>query len=152
MNGLIYEAPFENVALTDSAGGQDILMLTASADTPFVLHYISLTSDNLADVRARLELVERTTSGSGQTALTEVPRQRRNTTAADTVVVRTVTTPGTAGDLHEAEFWSLLIQYKHEPTPALQIQVPAGERIALHLADALGQAETISGTVIWEEF
>ncbi len=149
MSGLIYEAPFENITITNAA--QDLLMLTASADTPFILHYIQVTSDNITDVRARLRIVERTTAGSGQAALTEVARQRRNTLAADSAAVRTVTTPGSLGDVHEAMQWSLLVPFIWQPTPELQLLVPAAERIALNLVAALGQSEVMSGTIVWEE-
>jgi len=149
MSGLMYEAPWESITMTDAA--QDIVEMVASADTPFILHRIEVTSDNITDVRARLRLVERTSTGSGGTALTEVPLQRRNTLAPDTAVSRMVTTPGSLGDIHGAFRWSLLVPYIHQPTPEVMLQVPAGERIALNLVAGAGQSETVSGTVIWEE-
>jgi hypothetical protein len=155
-NGLLYTASFSDVAITNAV--QDIFEIAAAAGIPLIVHSVRLTfvptivSGVAQDVRAKLQIVTRTTAGSGGTAVTPAPENPRNTVAAACTVNRTVvTTQGTLGVVKNADQVSTILPYERIFTPDQRIPIQGGGRLCLFLATALGASYQASGEVYFEE-
>lgn len=148
--GLLYTVPFENISMTDAA--QDILFLATSSSVPIKLHYIRVTASVTTDVRARIQLLRRTTAGSGGTGITPSEITGRNSVSPATTCTYLRTTPGTAGDVIMAEEWSLLVPFEYLPTPEHRPEVAASAYIGLNLVAGTGATRSISGYAVIEEF
>lgn len=149
MNGLKYQAGFENVTLTDAA--QDIIFLATSSSVPILVHSIRLTAGVTTDVRARMQIVRRSTAGSGGSSITVSKLHGRNTVTAATTATYLRTTPGTVGDVVHGEQWSLLVPFDYTPVPEGRIHVPVSGFIGLHLVAGTGASRVISGSITFEE-
>lgn len=149
MPGLIYSAAFENVTITDAA--QDILFLATSSSVPIRVHRIRLSANVTTDVRARIQIVRRTTAGSAGTGITPSENFGRNTVSAATTATYARTTPGTVGDLIHAEMWSLLVPFEFLDTPEMRIDVPVSGFIGVNLAAGTGASRSMSGSITFEE-
>jgi hypothetical protein len=153
--GLMYTANFENVSVTNAA--QDIWELVCAAGVGIIVHWIKLdfeptiTSGVAQDVRARLQILERSTTGTGGSAVTARGTHPRNTVAASTTATRTVTTPGTAGDIQWADRPSIIVPFEKIFTPDTRIPVSGGGRLCLNLVAGLGAAYNANSTICWEE-
>lgn len=155
-NGLMYTSQFENVSITNAV--QDIWEIAAAAGVALILHWLKLTiaptitSGVAQDVRIRLQLVERSTSGTGGAAVTPAGMHPRNTVAASTVTTRTVvTTQGTIGDLRWADQVSIIVPFELIFTPDTRIPVQGGGRLCLFLVAAAGLAYNASSVICFEE-
>ena len=153
--GLMYTSRFTGVSITNAA--QDIWELVAAAGTSVIVHWIKLTleptitSGVAQDVRMRLEFCERSTTGTGGTAVTPQGVHPRNTVAAATTTTRTVTTPGTVGDIKWDDSASIIVPYEIIFTPDMRIPIQGGGRLCLNLTTALGAAYNASSTICFEE-
>lgn len=147
--GLFYSAPFENVSITDAA--QDIVFLATSSSVPILIHSIRVSAGVTSDVRARIQIIRRTTAGSGGSSITPVATHSRNSVSAATTATYARTTVGTAGNVIAAEEWSLLVPYEFLPTPEMRIHVPVSGFIGLNLVAGTGASRVMSGQVIFEE-
>lgn len=147
--GLIYSAPFENVTITDAA--QDIVFLATSSSVPIIVHAVRITAGVTTDVRARIQIVRRSTAGSSGTGITPSEFNGRNTVAAATTATYARTTPGTVGDLIHAEQWSLLVPFEWLPTPEMRPHVPVSGFLGVHLVAATGATRVMSGSITFEE-
>jgi hypothetical protein len=147
-NGLMYKVNFDLVSITNAA--QDILEIVAAAGVTILVHAFKLTfvptitSGVAQDVRAQIRQLVRSTTGSGGTAITPRATNPRNTVAAAGTYTRTVTTPGTAGNVWSAENPSIIVPYERVYTPDQRILVPAGTRWCLNLEAGLGAAYNAS--------
>jgi hypothetical protein len=141
-NGIMYKVSFDAVTLT--AAAQDIIQIIAAAGVPVLIHAVkwtvvpTITSGVAQDVRAQLRWVVESTAGSGGTAVTPRATNQRNTLAAAGTYTRTVTTPGTAGNVLSSEQVSVIVPYERIFTPDQRILVPAGTRLALNLQASIG--------------
>jgi hypothetical protein len=70
--------------------------------------------------------------------------------AAATAVFGVTTTPGTAGNIIEAELWSELVPYSRIYTPDERIYVPISGFLCLSIVSAPA-AVNLSGVVFFEE-
>lgn len=147
--GLMYSAPFENVTITDAA--QDIVFLATSSSVPIIVHSIRVTAGVTTDIRARVQLVRRSTAGSAGTGITPSELHGRNSVTAATTATYARTTPGTVGDIIHADQWSLLVPFEWIPTPEMRPHVPVSGFIGLHLVAGTGASRVMSGSVIFEE-
>lgn len=150
MDGRVYVVPLDQITVTTDAD-QDIWELVGPSAATTVLHGFSLTSTTTIDERVRLRLVRRSTTGSGGSALTEVPIEDGNTMAAAAALSSLVTTPGTIGDILKAWQWSQQGELLYLPTPKMQPTLSPGARLALNLQSAVASSRTWSGWVAWEE-
>lgn len=147
-NGVMYKVSFDNVSITNVA--QDILEIVAAAAVPVLLHAFKLTivptitSGVAQDVRGQYRWLVRSTTGSGGSAITPRATNQRNTLAAAGTYTRTVTTPGTAGNVLGSEQVSTIVPYELVFTQAQRIIVPAGTRLCLNLEAGLGAAYNAS--------
>ena len=159
--GLIYTASFQGVSVTNAI--QDIFEFAASANCSTVVHSWRLeftptiVSGVAQDVRLNLQIVRRSTSGTGGVAVTPKPENPRNSVAALAVVNRTVvTTQGTIQDILYGGNPSVLVPWERVYTADQRIVLPTSggstqNRISLFLAAAPGQAFVTSGEVVFEE-
>lgn len=153
--GLIYTASFENVSITNAA--QDIWEFVAAAGVSLIIHSVRLTisptitSGVAQDVRIRLQIQQRSTTGSGGAAVTPRAVNRRNTVSAATTVNSLVTTPGTAGNAWGSDFVSIVVPYERIYTPDQRIPITGGARWNLSLLAAAGSAYNASSEVYFEE-
>lgn len=154
-NGLMYKTTFDNVSITNAA--QDIWEFVAGGTVGVLIHSIRLsfvptiTSGVAQDVRAQVRQLVRSTTGTGGTAVTPRPTNPRNTVAAAVTTTRTVTSPGTAGNVWDADQFSIIVPWERIYTPAQRIFVPAATRWCLNLEAGLGAAYNASCTVDFEE-
>lgn len=154
-NGLMYTSQFSGVSITNAA--QDIWELVAAAGVSVLVHWIKLTieptitSGVAQDVRIRLRLVERSTTGTGGSAVTPAGVNPRNTVAAATTTTRTVTTPGTIGDIKWADAVSIIVPFEHIYTPDMRMPIQGGGRFCLNLEAAPGAAYNASSVICFEE-
>ena len=154
-NGVMYKVSFDAVSITNAQ--QDIIQIIAASAVPVLIHAWKLTfvptitSGVAQDVRGQFRQVVESTAGSGGTAITPRATNQRNTLAAAGTYTRTVTTPGTAGNVLGSEQVSIIVPYERVLTPDQRILVPAGTRWALQLEAGLGAAYTASFEMDVEE-
>jgi hypothetical protein len=156
MSSLIYTSRFENVSIT--AAAQDIWEIV-TGNAAIVLRKIvldfspTITSGVAQDERCRLELLERSTTGTGGTAVTPAGAHPRMTVASLTTTTRTVTTPGTAGDIKWSMRRSIImpIEIDFPGTLGIPVQASSG-RLCLNLVAALSGAFNANSTIVFEEF
>lgn len=153
--GLMYTSRFTGVSITNAA--QDIWELVAAAGVSVILHWVkitfepTITSGVAQDVRARIQLCERSTTGSGGSAVTPSGMHPRNTVAAASTTTRTVTTPGTVGDIKWNESASIITPIELIFTPDTRILIQGGGRLCINLTTALGAAYNADSTICFEE-
>lgn len=155
-NGLMYSAQFTGVTVTSAT--QDIWELVAAAGVSVVVHKIIVTftptivSGVAQDVRGSFQLVERSTTGSGGVAATPAGTNPRNSVAAATTTTRTVTTPGTIGEIRWSDGYSVIVPYVLDfyKTDLLE-PISGGGRLCLFMQTALGSSFVANSTVIFEE-
>lgn len=154
--GLMYTARFDNVSITN--GVQDVWEIV-TGNAAILIHWIKLTlvptitSGVAQDVRGRIQLCERSTTGTGGSAVTPAGVHPRMTVASLTTATRTVTTPGTIGDVKWDDQFSIIVPYELIFTPDMRIPVQStAGRLCLFLPAALGAAFNASSTVCFEEF
>lgn len=158
-NGLMYTASFSNVSVTNAI--QDIWQITASTTASILIHswrvtvVPTITSGVAQDVRVNLQILNRSTAGTGGTAVTPVAVNKRNTVAASSTWNRTVvTTQGTAGNIVSADQVSIIVPYERIYTPDQRVVLPAaasGSFLSLFLTTAPGAAYNASSEVYFEE-
>lgn len=153
--GLMYTSQFTAVSVTNAT--QDIWELVAAAGVSVIVHWITVTMEPVItsgvaqDVRMRLQLVERSTTGTGGAAVTPAGLHPRNSVAAATTTTRTVTTPGTIGDIRWSDAASIIVPYEKIWTPDTRQPIQGGGRLCLFLQTALGAAFNASSTICFEE-
>ena len=150
MSGMTYSAVFENVSVT--AAVQDIWEGLTGGTTAITLHRIKLSWQRTTQENLRYQLLVRSTAGSGGTGVTARATQVKNTTASGVTWNRTVTTPGTAGNILDADGWNLVVPYDSVYGKSeLEIEIPAGTRFALALLNAPGGAYSATSTIVYSE-
>ena len=153
--GLMYSTTFDTISVTNAA--QDLWEFVAAAGVSVLIHRIeinfvpTITSGVAQDVRAQLRIVERSTTGTGGTAVTPQGVNPRNSIAAVTTTTRLVTTPGTIGDIKWAGQPSIIVPYDNILPPDLRIPIQGGGRLCVNLVAGLGAAYNCSSTVWFEE-
>ena len=130
--GRVYTVPLDAISVTNS-NDQDIFLLATASTKVAVLHAISLTSSYTTDERVRLQLLRRTTAGSGGTGGTVTALDAGNAIAAASSVTYLRTTPGTAGAYLAGWQWSQQGEFLYLPTPEDRPLVAVSSWLALHL-------------------
>ena len=158
-NGLMYTAQFSNVSVTNAV--QDIWQVTAAVTASVLIHswrvtvVPTITSGVAQDVRINLQILNRSTAGSGGTTVTPVAVNKRNSVSAVSTWTRTVvTTQGTAGNIISGDQVSIIVPYERIYTPDQRVVLPAaasGSYISLFLTTAPGAAYNVSSEVYFEE-
>jgi hypothetical protein len=155
----MYTAQFSNVSITNAV--QDIWQLQAAATAAVLVHSWRVTfvptivSGVAQDVRLNLQICNRSTTGTGGTAVTAGAVNPRNSVAAVTTCTRTVvTTQGTIGTIHDGEQISVIVPFERIYTPDQRLLIPAGtgNLLSLFLTTAnAGLPLNASSEVYFEE-
>lgn len=153
MRGM-YSAVFAGVSVSVA---QDLFELTASADTPIIIHRIEIGQDT--DETSQQSVIKLTrstsgsTSGSGGSTATPVKLGGTGDVAADTVVEINNTTAlsgGTSVQIGRRSF-NWLNGFVFAPTPEERPTISCGERFTVNLPTAPSSALTVSGEIVFEE-
>ena len=152
--GRMYTAQFNEVAVTAQ---QDFFELNAPADAVVVIHEVHLSQNTeVADAAEEQLLVlfkeGATTSGSGGTTPTAVPRSKGDPAFGGTVEANN-TTKATAGTIvtHEPHNWNIRAPFDRIFTPETRIELSPSGRFTVELAKTPADSVTISGFIVFEE-
>lgn len=150
----VYTAQFNGVAVTAQ---QDLFEIVAGTNTPVVIHEIFLSqSTEVGDVMEEglsiLLKQGQTTTGSGGSAPTKVPRDVDDAASAATVAANN-TTKASAGTIvtHAAWNWNVRVPLQILFTPEIRPYVKGGRRLTLELATTPADSITMSGYITWSE-
>lgn len=150
----IYTAVFNNVAATAI---QDLFEIVAASDAVVLLHDIHLSQNtdvgDAAEEVLRIELTSgHTTSGSGGSATTAIPRNIGQSAYGGTVEVNN-TTQASAGTIvtHYVWNWNIRVGFDKIFTPETRPRIAPGTRMCLELPAAPADSVTMSGSVTFEE-
>lgn len=150
----IYTAQFNGVAVTAQ---QDFFELVAGTNTPIVIHEFGLSqSTEVGDAQEEgLSILFKqgsTTTGSGGTAPTKLPRDVDDAASAATVAANN-TTKATAGTIvtHYAWNWNVRIPFQVIFTPETRPYLKGARRGTLELGTTPADSITMSGYVVWSE-
>jgi len=146
MNGLMYQASFENVLVGAIDDNYFELTLGSAA---IKIHFIRVSADPAGVTKIRVRLGTLGAASSGGTALSEVPLQRRNTVAAQTAV-ETDTNGGSVGGEFNHQYWNLETVFIYHPTEETRIILDSTESNFV-MNSVTGINRNCSGTIIWEE-
>lgn len=151
--GQMFTAQFNGVAVTAQ---QDLFEIVAPADGVVVIHEIDISqTSEVADAQEEmLLLLEKsgaTTSGSGGSSVTPVPRQFDGTAFAGTVEANN-TTKATTGTIvtHGAHAMNVRVGFQKIYTPECRPVISPSRRWTLELATTPGDSITMNGTVVFE--
>jgi len=150
----IYTAIINNVAVTAI---QDLFEVVAAADAVVLLHDIHLSQNtdvgDAAEEVLRIELTSgHTTSGSGGSAPTAIPRNIGQAAFGGTVEVNN-TTQASAGTIvtHYVWNWNIRVGFDKIFTPETRPRIAPGTRMCLELPAAPADSVTMSGSITIEE-
>lgn len=150
----IYTAQFNGVAVTAQ---QDLFELVAGANTPIVIHEIYLSqSTEVGDAQEEgLSILLKqgsTTTGSGGSAPTKVPRDLDDSASAATVAANN-TTKATSGTTvtHAAWAWNVRVPLQILFTPEMRPYVKGARRCTIELGTTPADSITMNGYVTWSE-
>jgi len=150
----IYTAVFNNVAVTAI---QDLFEIVAAADAVVLLHDIHLSQNtdvgDAAEEVLRIELTSgHTTSGSGGSAPTAIPRDIGQAAFGGTIEVNN-TTQASAGTIVTKYVWNWNIRVGFDKifTPETRPRIAPGTRMCLELPAAPADSVTMSGSITIEE-
>jgi hypothetical protein len=150
----IYTAAFNGVAVTAQ---QDLFELVAGTNTPIVIHEVFLSqSTEVGDAQEEgLNIILKqgqTTTGSGGSAPTKVPRDVDDSASAATVAVNN-TTKASVGTIvtHCAWNWNVRVPLQILFTPELRPYIKGGRRATIELATTPADSITMSGYITWSE-
>jgi hypothetical protein len=150
----IYTAQFNGVAVTAQ---QDLFELVSGTNTPMTIHEIFLSqSTEVGDAQEEgLSILLKqgsTTTGSGGTAPTKVPRDVDDAASAATVAANN-TTKATAGTIvtHCAWNWNVRVPLQILFTPEIRPYAKGGRRLTVELATTPADSITMSGYITWSE-
>lgn len=149
----IYTAQFNGVAVTVQ---QDLFEINAPATGTVVIHEIEISQSTEVgnDQEEGLSLLLKTgatTSGSGGTTPTAIPRRTGAAAFGGTVEVNN-TTKATAGTIvtHRAWNWNVRAEFLRIFPPETRPRIAPSGRCTIELATAPNDPITISGTVVFE--
>lgn len=152
--GRIYTAQFSDVAVSAI---QDLFELVAPADAVVALHALHLAQKSdvgdAAEEILALQLTSgQTTSGSGGSAVTPVPRELGDAAFGGTCEVNN-TTQAQDGTIvtHYAWAWNIRMPFDQLWTPETRPILSPSRRACVELPAAPADALTLSGTLVFEE-
>lgn len=151
--GHVFSAPMAGVAVT---AVQDLFFIEAAAVKPVVILRCSLTqSTEAGDAAAemlRIQMIRRSTTGSGGTAATEVEHDTSGPAPTAAVTINR-TTVGTAGDIIGEECFNVQAGFFYQPVPEERVMITPGGTIDLgfYLVGAPADSITFSGWLTWAE-
>lgn len=152
--GRIYTVAFNNVAITAI---QDLFEIVAPADAVVMIHDIHLSQNtDVGDAAEEVLCIEltsgHTTSGSGGSAPTAIPRELGDAAFGGTVEVNN-TTQASAGTIvtHYVWNWNIRVGFDKIFTPETRPVLSPSRRVCLELPVAPADSVTMSGSITFEE-
>lgn len=152
--GRMYTVQFNGVAVTAQ---QDFFEIVAPADAVVLLHRIGLSqSTEVGDAQEEglsiLLKSGQTTSGSGGTAPTAVPRQLGDAAFGGTTEVNNTTKASTGTIVtHYAWNWNVRLPFEHVFTPEERPSLSPSQRGTVELGTTPADSITVSGYLVFEE-
>lgn len=150
----IYTAQFTGVAVTAQ---QDFFEILAGTNGGVLIHSLFLSqSTEVGDAQEEgLSVLLKqgsTTTGSGGSAPTKVPRDVDDAASAATVAANN-TTKATSGTIvtHEAWNWNVRVPLQIIWTPETRPFAKGARRLTIELGTTPADSITMSGTITWSE-
>lgn len=151
----VYSVQFNAVAVTAQ---QDFFEITAAAGKNLeimavILGQTSDAKDAEEEILSLLFKAGQTTTGSGGTTPTAIPRSVTNAAAGFTAKVNN-TTKASAGTIvtHHADAWNIRGPYLWLPPEDMRIQLTGSRRFTVELATTPADSITCHGTVYVKEY
>jgi len=152
--GRIYTVSFDGVAVT---AVQDLFEIVAPADSIVLIHELQLSQETeIADAQEEmLNLVLKsgqTTSGSGGTAPTAIPRLFADAAAGTTAEVNNTTEASTGTIVtHQVWNWNVRIPFVNIWTPETRPVLSPSRRATIEMTTTPADSITMGGTLVIEE-
>jgi len=151
--GFVYSAPILGIA---SSVIQDLFHIQPGATTGIIVLRCSLTqSSDYGDAAAeglRIQVLRRSTLGTGGTAVTPLVHLPGAPASNATVTRTIVTTQGTLVEVIGEEAFNIQAGFLYAPIPEERLLINAGgNRLAFFLANAPTDPITVSGWLTWLE-
>lgn len=147
--GQKYNALQSGFTVSTTGSPLDIVTLTAVSNIPIAIERIVLTSSANAAAVQTLQLVRRSTAGTGGTSGTLTP-EPNSAPAASSTFAYNVTTPGTLKNGSDPEIWQMFAPYEFNRKPGGLLIVP-GETFAI-AAPSIPTTFTASVHIEYVEF
>lgn len=129
--GQKYNAIQSGFSVTTTGSPLDLVTLTAVSGIPIIIERCIITSGANAAAVQTLQLVRRSTAGTGGTSGTLTP-EPNSAPAASSTFAYNVTTPGTLKNGSDPEIWQMFAPYEFNRKPGGLLVVP-GETFAIAL-------------------
>jgi hypothetical protein len=154
MAGLMYRARVAAVSITNTPTTSDIIECLTGTTNPITIHKIAMTCRSVTTSEFYpVQLIKRTSGGTGGSAGTVVPKADINTrSAALTTTLGRTTTVGTASTVYEDWDWNIVIPFEEtNGKMALEIEIPAATRFSFFLNAQLAGTRIFDGYIDFEE-
>lgn len=154
MSGLFYRARINAVSIAVTPTTSDIIECLTGTTNPVTIHRIVVNCKSVTTSEFYpIQLLKRTTAGTGGSAGTVVSKADINTRAAAlTTNVGRVTTVGTASTVYGDWDWNLLIPFDEvHGKAAMEIEIPAATRFSLFINAQLAGTRVFDGYIEFEE-
>jgi hypothetical protein len=154
MAGLFYRARINGVSISATPTTSDIIECLSGSTNPVTIHRIALTCRSVTTSEFYpVQLLKRTTAGSGGSGATIVPKADINTrSAALSANVGRVTTVGTASTVYGEWDWNLVIPFDEvHGKSAMEIEIPAATRFSFFINAQLAGTRIFDGYIDFEE-
>jgi len=152
--GRIYTVTFDGVAMTAQ---QDLFEIVAPADSIVLVHELEISQETeVKDAEEEMLTIllksGQTTSGSGGTAPTAIPRLLNDAAFGGTVEVNNTTKAITGSIVTKyAWHWNVRIMLQKIWTPETRPVISPSARLTVELATTPADSITASGTITIEE-
>jgi hypothetical protein len=145
--GQRYTLTVENLTVpTNSGTAFDLVQLATSSAVPIIVDRIVATAGVTSGAIQRLQLLRRTTTGTGGTGATPNPVNASAPAASTTCSYNVVTTVGTAGAALDSQQWNEFAPYEFNQRPG-GVLVPVSSFLSLYIPSAPGSTYVASFTV-----
>lgn len=154
MAGLAYRARINGVSITTSPSTSDIIECLTGATNPITIHRIVLNCRSVTTSEFyNVQLLKRTTAGSGGSSATIVPKADINTrSAALTGTIGRTTSVGTASTVYGDWSWNLVIPFDEvHGKSQMEIEIPAATRFSFFINAQLSGTRVFDGYIDFEE-
>lgn len=154
MSGLFYRARINAVSITNTPTTSDIIECLTGATNPITIHRIELYCKSVTTTEfIPVQLLKRTSAGTGGSGGTIVPKADINTrSAALTSNVGRVTTVGAASTVYGEWDWNLVIPFDEvHGKMAMEIEIPAATRFSFFINTQLAGTRVFDGYIDFEE-
>lgn len=135
-------------AFTVASSGSpvDVFTLTSASNVPVAVERVILTSNSNAAAIQTLQLIIRSTAGSGGSSITPSP-EPNSAPAASSSAAYNVTTPGTLKRSYDPEIWQMFAPFEFNRRPGALILVP-GETLAIAFPSTSGFVASVHAEVV----